>query len=125
MSITASKFENTTCEWQLVCVKALRTSADNINRLHVQVRSKQAAHLGHMLVVGVHAVVGQFNAVFPLTGADGRRSCPVVSDWRGHRLHSGLATQRCLACANTQQAIHLLLTMHDQGLWLNARENRA
>lgn len=29
----------------------------NITRLHVQVCSEQATHLGHMLIVGVHDVI--------------------------------------------------------------------
>lgn len=77
-----------------------------ITRLHVQVCSEEATHLGHMLVVGFHAVIIQFDAVFPLAGADGRRRCPVVTDCRRHGLHPGLAAQRCLACANTQRTCY-------------------
>lgn len=55
----------------------------DINWFHLQLCSKQPAHLGHMLAVAVDVVVCLVPAVFPLAGADGRRACPVVADGRG------------------------------------------
>lgn len=44
-----------------------------------QLRSKQSAHLCHMLVV-VHVAVPLVPAQLPLGGADGRRTRPVAGD---------------------------------------------
>lgn len=68
---------STQCVRENLRVKAVRKL---INVWHLQVGGKQATHLGHMLVAGVHAVVIHFDAVLPLAGADGRRSCPVITD---------------------------------------------
>ena len=68
-------------------------------RVNVQLCGKQPAHLDQMLVVTVDVVVALVPAVFPLTGADGRRPRPVAADGRGqgHGLHPGVTSQSGLS----------------------------
>lgn len=69
--------------------------ADSMEMLHLQLSSKQSAHLCHVLVV-VHVAVPLLPTQLPLGGADGRRARPVAWDggqggggggrrWRGGR----------------------------------------